>query len=242
VMNKMMGRHIPLAASFDYLETKHADDANTQVNINKKPIFVALAIILLTTISTLSVHHRDEITPKRELFASYPLEIGGWQGHTYEFENGENDILRLKDYLLATYSKSNTNIGLYLGYTDSQKRGFVPHSPKACIPGGGWEISDTRLHKIEINANKTIEVTRMLISKGSTKQLVYYWFHQRGRDLSNEFPMKFALLYDAIKLNRTDGAIVRFTTTVYRSEAEADAKLAEFIRLNYPLFPKYIPD
>jgi exosortase D (VPLPA-CTERM-specific) len=242
VMNKIMGRHIPLAASFDYLETKHADDANTQVNINKKPIFVALAIILLTTISTLSVHHRDEITPKRELFASYPLEIGGWQGHTYEFENGENDILRLKDYLLATYSKSNTNIGLYLGYTDSQKRGFVPHSPKACIPGGGWEISDTRLHKIEINANKTIEVTRMLISKGNTKQLVYYWFHQRGRDLSNEFPMKFALLYDAIKLNRTDGAIVRFTTTVYRSEAEADAKLAEFIRLNYPLFPKYIPD
>lgn len=243
IMNKLMGRSIPLKDSFDYLETKRSTKApNSKVNINKKPIFVALAIILITTISTLSVHHREEVIPKREMFASYPLEIDGWQGRTYEFENGENDILRLKDYLLVNYSKSNTNIGLYLGYTDSQRRGFVPHSPKSCIPGGGWEITDTKLHKVEIDANKTIEVTRMLISKGSSKQLIYYWFHQRGRDLSNEFPMKFALLYDAINLNRTDGAIVRFTTSIYRSQEEADAKLAEFIRLNYPLFPKYIPD
>jgi exosortase D (VPLPA-CTERM-specific) len=243
IINKILGKKVSLADSFDYMETKRANnEPNKKIIINKKPIFVALTIILITTISTLSVHHREEVIPEREQFANYPLEIDGWKGHTYEFQNGENDILRLKDYLLVNYSKANTNIGLYLGYTDSQRRGFVPHSPKACIPGGGWEISDTRLHKVEINANKTIEVTRMVISKGSSKQLIYYWFHQRGRDLSNEFPMKFALLYDAIKLNRTDGAIVRFTTAIYRTEEEADVKLAEFIRLNYPLFPKYIPD
>jgi hypothetical protein len=53
--------------------------------------------------------------------------------------------------------------------------------------------------------------------------------------------MKFALLYDAIKINRTDGAIVRFTTTVHKTEAQADQVLSEFIRLNYPLFPRFIP-
>ena len=82
----------------------------------------------------------------------------------------------------------------------------------------------------------------MLISKGISKQLVYYWFHQRGRDLSNEFSMKFSLLYDAINLNRTDGAILRFTIPVYQSEAEADRTLAEFIRLNDPLLPRFIPN
>ncbi len=82
----------------------------------------------------------------------------------------------------------------------------------------------------------------MLIAKGESKQLVYYWFHQRGRDLSNEFSMKFALLYDAIKMNRTDGALVRYTVPVYSSEAESDRVLAGFIRDTYPLLPRYIPD
>ena len=43
-------------------------------------------------------------------------------------------------------------------------------------------------------------------------------------------------------MNRTDGAILRVTTTVYQSEAEADNILAEFIRLNYQLLPRFIPN
>jgi exosortase D (VPLPA-CTERM-specific) len=242
VINRILKRKVSLSDSFDYLETKSVANIAPAFNINKTPIYLALSIILLTTISTLSIHHREEIIPPRHTFESYPLQIGQWQGHRYEFQNGEKDILRLKDYFLANYSYANKKIDVYLGYTDSQRAGFVPHSPKACIPGGGWEIADTRLYTIEINAHKRFQVTRMLISKGDAKQVVYYWFHQRGRDLSNEFPMKFALLYDAIKINRTDGAIVRFVTNVYGSEAEADVDLTNFIRLNYPLFKDFIPD
>jgi exosortase D (VPLPA-CTERM-specific) len=231
-----------LADSFDYLETKkYVEDANIKPNIQRMPIVIGIAIVLLASFSTMSIQHRNEIIPARESFASYPLQISAWQGRTYEFANGENEILKLKDYFLANFSKANTNIDVYLGYTDSQRNGFVPHSPKACIPGGGWEITETRLQEMTIDSNTSFKVTRMLISKGESKQLIYYWFHQRGRNLSNEFPMKFALLYDAIKTNRTDGAIVRFTTAVHKSEQEADAVLSEFIRLNYLLFPKYIP-
>lgn len=231
-----------LAGSFDYLETKtYTEDANVKQNIQTGPIIIAVAVVLLASFSTMSIQQRSGIIPARESFASYPLQINAWQGRTYEFANGENEILKLKDYFLANFSKSNTNIDVYLGYTDSQRNGFVPHSPKACIPGGGWEITDTRLQEVTIDSKTSFNVTRMLISKGESKQLIYYWFHQRGRDLSNEFPMKFALLYDAIKINRTDGAIVRFTTTVHKTEAQADQVLSEFIRLNYPLFPRFIP-
>ena len=238
--------HRTLANSFDYLETTgktEALDAKTALKsrIQQAPILAGIAIVLLASISTLSLHHRDEIVPARKAFASYPMLLDGWQGHSYAFKNGENDILKLKDYFLANFSKANAHIDVYLGYTDSQRNGFVPHSPKACIPGGGWEITDTRLQAIRIDSKTSFKVTRMLISKGEEKQLIYYWFHQRGRDLSNEFPMKFALLYDAIKRNRTDGAIVRFTTAVNRSETTADTLLTDFIRINYPLFPKFIP-
>ncbi len=232
-----------LAGSFDYLETRHqTGDSDVKGNIQRLPIIVGVSIVILASLSTFTIKHRDEVIPERAYFSSFPLEINGWKGRTYEFENGENQILQLKDYLLVNYNKANTNINVYAGYTDSQRSGSVPHSPKACIPGGGWEISNTKLHEVIINDQKTIKVTRMLISKGESRQLVYYWFHQRGRDLSNEFSMKFALLYDAIKMNRTDGAIVRFTVPVYKSEAVADRTLVEFIQQSYPLLPRYIPD
>ena len=118
----------------------------------------------------------------------------------------------------------------------------MPHSPQACIPGGGWEISDVRLQPIVLSDGRAFKVTRLLISKGNSKQVVYYWFRQRGRDLSSEYMMKLALLYDAIKINRTDGAIVRVTAPVISSVEEADKEVTSFISMIYPLLPDYIPD
>jgi len=153
----------------------------------------------------------------------------------------QSDILQLEDYLLATYKNGQSEVDVYYAYTESQRKGFVPHSPKACIPGGGWEISDASIHNIQINENKSLKLTRLLITKGQSKHVVYYWFHQRGRDLPSEFPMKFALLYDSVMKNRTDGALVRFITSAEQSEKVADETLAAFIRLSYPLFADYIP-
>ena len=244
LLNSIVGlKKRKLADSFDYLEMQHpAIDNQSKSNINRLPIIIGTTVVLLATISTLTIKHRNEIILKREFFSEYPSQIAGWQGRLYRFENGENEILKLKDYLLMNYTKSNKKINFYAGYVDSQRSGSVPHSPKACIPGGGWEIADAKLHNIVIGQNKTIKVTRMLISKGLSKQLVYYWFHQRGRDMSNEFSMKLFLLYDAINIYRSDGAILRFTIPVYQSEADADNTLEEFIRLNYPLLPRFIPN
>ena len=244
ILNILVGmNNRTLAKSFDYLETKNTvADVESFTKIKKAPIAIAIVIVLLAAFSTFSIKHRDEIIPKRESFNSFPLEVNGWKGRTYDFENGENNMLQLKDYLLINYNKANTNINVYAGYTESQRAaGSVPHSPKACIPGGGWEITEAKLHEVVLNDQKTIKVTRLLIAKGQSKQLVYYWFNQRGRDLSNEFSMKFALLYDAIQMNRTDGAMLRFTVPVYKTVAESDRALEGFIRDTYPLLPRYIP-
>ena len=236
-----------LATSFDYLESKGQPDNHAQIKlqiqqVQSVPIIIGITVALLATLSTFTIKHKEQVIPSRTSFDSYPLEISGWKGRRYEFENGENLILRLKDYHLVNYNKANTSINVYMGYTDSQRSNSVPHSPKSCIPGGGWEITDTRLREIIIDKHTKFKVTRMLISKGEAKQLVYYWFRQRGRDLSNEFPMKFAMLYDAIKINRTDGALIRYSTVVYDSESEADQSLSDFIRLNYPILPQFIPN
>ncbi|WP_289303283.1 VPLPA-CTERM-specific exosortase XrtD, partial [Methylophaga sp. UBA3996] len=235
LFNVLTKKHRSLNESFDYLENdRDYGLAERNPYINKTPIYVATVLILISVTSTISVNQRNEIIPDRNSFVNYPLSINGWDGHTRTFQNGEDKILKLDDYFLATYHKNNTYVDVYYGYTASQRSGFVPHSPKACIPGGGWEISKASIETFSINEEKTLSVSRMLISKGQEKMLVYYWFPQRGRDLASEFPMKFALLYDSIMLNRTDGAIARFVTPVGKSISKSDERLQNFIAMTYP--------
>jgi hypothetical protein len=82
-----------------------------------------------------------------------------------------------------------------------------------------------------------------MIGKDSTKQLVYYWFEQRGRKIENEWWSKWYLISDAIVRNRTDGALVRLTTPVYPTESEADAdrRLQAFTRDLMPALTGYLP-
>ena len=85
---------------------------------------------------------------------------------------------------------------------------------------------------------------RLLIRKGEYGQLVYYWFDQRGRNITNEYLVKWYLFWDSLTLGRTDGALVRLTTTLQPGEdvAKADKRLTEFARLINPTLSQYIPE
>ena len=94
-----------------------------------------------------------------------------------------------------------------------------PHSPAVCIPGNGWQIAELqRTSFSSTNPNITLPLNRVIIEKDSTKELVYYWFEERGRKIANEWVSKAYLLADAIFQNRTDGALVRLTTPIYPGE------------------------
>lgn len=237
-------RHIksPLADSLSFQLPSHAQSSSKTYPFHQIPVIIALLIIILTSAAAINHAQQKEIVPPRESFNTFPMTIGKWHGFSYPFINNENSILRLADYLQANYQSQHQTINLYIGYASTQHDGFVPHSPKACIPGGGWEVLSVTNPAIALSSGKTIHVTRLLIDRGMDKQVVYYWFHQRGRDLGNEYSMKFALLEDAIRINRTDGAIVRLTMPVTEDTATTDRDLRHFLRRVYPLLPRYIPN
>jgi EpsI family protein len=89
----------------------------------------------------------------------------------------------------------------------------------------------------------TFAVNRVVIERGTVKQVVYYWFDQRGRTLTNEYLVKWYIFWDSLTRNRTDGAMLRLTTPVFagQSEADADRTLAEFARQVVPALRPYIP-
>ena len=93
-------------------------------------------------------------------------------------------------------------------------------------------------------AGRPLRVNRAEIQLGSQRQLVYYWFQQRGRVLTNEYAVKWYLLWDSLKLNRSDGALVRIMTPVGTGEsiAAAESRLSAFAGQVTPDLGRYIPN
>ena len=205
------------------------------------PVIAAVVLAIGLSLLTSRIGVREEIIPARKTFYEFPLSVAGWEGSSYPFTNGEQAILGLTDYVLADFARKSDRAGLYIGYVQSQRKGFVPHSPKACIPGGGWEISDAGAHTFQTNQG-SFKATKLIISNAEERQLVYYWFRQRGRDLPGEYSLKWYLLLDSIQRDRTDGALVRVIVPVRTNMAEAEAVAERFVKDIYGVLPAFIPD
>jgi exosortase D (VPLPA-CTERM-specific) len=189
------------------------------------------------------ISHRAEIIPERTPFADFPQGIGAWHGHTGMLDNATEQGLGLTDYILADYSKPGGQpVNLYVAYYNSQRNGYAPHSPSVCIPGDGWLI--TQFDSISYDGLGTkLPLNRAIIQKGRTRELVYYWFDERGRQIANEYWAKWYLLTDAIIRNRTDGALVRLVTEILPGETvqDADRRLQSFMGDVVPDLGAYLP-
>jgi EpsI family protein len=113
------------------------------------------------------------------------------------------------------------------------------------MPGGGWEI--TQFERREFPTSGTVAafpINRAVIQLGSNKQIVYYWFQERGRHMTNEEVVRWYLFWDALTRHRTDGALVRIVGPVPQgvSETEVDARMMAFASKVVPTLGRYIPD
>ncbi len=214
---------------------------------NTGPTLIALVVVLLAALPlSLMTKERAELVPERREFAYFPLVKEDWMGRETAIEQRILDRLDLTDYIKADYRRSSEGypVELYIAYYASQRKGSSIHSPRACIPGGGWEISELEQRELhEYGGGDPLVVNRLVIAKGQSRQLVYYWFAQRGRIITNEYLAKFYLFWDAMRLRRSDGALVRVITMVPEGQslADADRKLQAFIDDFYPEIRESIP-
>lgn len=191
---------------------------------------------------------RTEIAPPRAIFVDFPMQFDGWIGTALALEKQYVDALRFDDYVLADFrSRNGQPVTFYVAYYQSQRKGQSAHSPQSCLPGGGWEIAS--MNGVDIPADgemvrSSVHVNRAVIRKGGQKQVVWYWFKQRDRILSNEYLVKFFLFWDAVTRGRTDGALVRVSSVVGPGETEeiVDQRLLRLVSAVEPELNRYVPD
>ncbi|MFT5083015.1 MAG: exosortase D (VPLPA-CTERM-specific) [Lentisphaeria bacterium] len=209
--------------------------------ILSKPSLAILVFLVTSFWLFQSLDDQQTGSVKQVSFASFPLHLGEWTGIDVALDDAIVRGLGVTDYLQVDYKnivKPSQAINLYVAYYDNQRKGVSPHSPKVCMPGGGWEI--TQFNRVTLNG---MPVNRSLVQKGEQSQLVYYWFVERGQVVANEYIKKWMLFRDALTLNRTDGSLVRVVTPILQNETieDAEARIAGFVGIAQPRIQNYLP-
>ncbi len=224
-----------------------ADDCEKKAQNVGVTHYVFLATLILYGMSTLYIQEREDLVLARQDYSLFPLKIKEWSGRRTYLEKNILKSLKADDYIMTDFRNSNGDtVNFYVAYYASQQAGAAAHSPRACIPGGGWKINDLQTVNVEgvKILGKPLSVNRLLIKKGDYGQLVYYWFQQRDRVVTNEYLVKWYLFWDALTRNRTDGSLIRLTTMVALGEdlGNADARLVSFIKDVEPVVKNYMPE
>ena len=223
--------------------------SDARVENRKLPRSFVAACVLLVAFFGVSffVERPVEIYPTRTAFSDFPMKIDSWSGRRDSLDGIFFDALKLDDYMLAEFGNgAGPAVNLYITFYNSQRKGEAFHSPRWCLPGGGWRVrrfDERDVGDVTIDG-RTLRVNRSLMELGNQRQLVYYWFQQRGRIITNEYVVKWYLFWDALVRHRTDGGLVRLIVPLApgSSEADADRRLTDLASRIAPILTRYVPD
>lgn len=201
-----------------------------------------VCVLLVAASVYASGARRDEVPTGRADLERLPLTLGAWRG--IDTEPLADDVvgkLGVDDYVNRRYMREDAPpVALYVGYYDSQRQGDTIHSPQNCLPGAGWQPVESGTHRI-VAGPESAEVNRYVIAKGLNQQVVFYWYQGRGRIIANEYANKFYLMFDAARLGRTNGALVRVIAPVVSTPEAATDELNHFARVLLPHLSPHLP-
>jgi exosortase D (VPLPA-CTERM-specific) len=209
------------------------------------PQFIACMAVLLLTIGLFyGIEFRQRVTIGKP-FKQFPMQVGIWKGTREDMEQEVRNALSFSDYIIANFTDpQKKSINFYVAYYQDQRKGESIHSPETCLPMGGWTFLEEGDAAVTMADGKSsLPVNRAYIEKTGMRELVYYWFPQRGRTLTKLYQLKIYTFWDSLTKQRADGALVRVITPLYPSERlqEAENRLQSFTREIVPALEGYIP-
>jgi len=210
--------------------------------------FVLAALLIGGAALLLQARSRNEVFPPRLPLQQFPAQLGSWTGTDVAIDQDVLNILGPGDFLLRLYQNPQDQlktpyIDLFIAYFRSQRAGDTIHSPQHCLPGSGWAPIENQHITLTMPGHEPFPANRYLIAKEDSRQLVLYWFWAHDRGVASEYWAKFYLVADSIKMNRSDGALVRITTPLFPGETadEAQQRILPFASSVMPLLNNYIP-
>ena len=208
--------------------------------------FLAVVVLLLSAALLLQARSRREIIAPRLTLSKFPHNLAAWAGTDVPMDKETLNILGPGDFLLRVYQNSSvaeTPVDLFIAYFPSQRAGDTIHSPKNCLPGAGWNPVESSQVMLSLPGRSPFPANRYLIARGSDRELVFYWYQAHDRVLASEYWAKFYLITDAIRMNRSDGSLVRLATPLANRErpGNAETRVLNLASQVVPILNDYVP-
>jgi EpsI family protein len=212
--------------------------------LRSTPVRIVSLVLVLHAVFFYTLSHGEAVLLVRPL-SDFPKEVGTWR----TVEEGVLDqetlrILKADDYLTRDYASPSSPLvaNLYVAFFRTQRTGQSPHSPKNCLPGGGWVPSSSSIVDVPVPGRREpIQVNQYIVSRGPARDVVLYWYQSHGRVVASEYTAKIYVVADALRYHRTDTALVRVVVPVTGSDDDAVRAAREFVGSFFSPLAQFLP-
>jgi EpsI family protein len=178
-----------------------------------KKFVILLALLIPFGLLAITLRYLVVEPKQPSSLASMPLQIGDWKGQDVPVSQATASVLQATEVLLRDYTSADgAYLGLFIAYFRDQKYGSQIHSPRHCVPGGGWVVEGLERVPFDLGVRQ-ITVNRMTIANKAEVNQMFYWFHTRSGDLASEYALKFDLVRNSLLFSPTDAVIIRLTVS-----------------------------
>ena len=177
---------------------------------NNKTCLIAIALLSLTLLGLIYLWQPDSISSAEIRLESIPLKAGEWKGEDISISERIYQLLETKDVLTRKYINSRgRKVVLAIVYSGVNRGAF--HPPEICYLGGGRELLNKSVEKIEITEPGknpyTIKVNRLLMGENGNKEIAWYWFTAGNRATANYYRQQCYFIWDGLMHNHAGGAL-----------------------------------
>ncbi|MBI5836654.1 MAG: EpsI family protein [Candidatus Eisenbacteria bacterium] len=209
-----------------------------------RPALMAVwALVLAAGLYARALRSHEVAPPEMAHLDRIPVSLDDWAGHDERFDPRIYQVLSADTTLMREYQAPGPlrDVWLFVAYFRGQRTGAQIHSPKNCLPGGGWTIVSNTPVRMPLGPH-TATVNRFLIARGEHREVVYYWFMTRAGLIRDEYALKADLVRNALLRRPTDAAFVRLSAPVLPAGVEAtDAQMARFLATLSPHLLRALP-
>lgn len=218
--------------------------SSNETNTSPYRVLLVIALLAITYLLLQGVSGTVR-TPIKQSLNNFPTTLGEWRALSSRASSDEVvKMLGVDDYVEYNYATpAGQSLNFYAAFYESVGTGGGYHSPKNCIPGGGWGIDRVKSVQITpIDGQAPVTVSEMIIRNRNEYQVVLYWYQNRGRIIGSEYWEKIYLVLDAVLMKRRDGTFVRLIAPVAGDNIEqTENQLQSFAPLAMKELERFLP-
>ncbi len=166
-----------------------------------------------------------------------PFSFGGWSGQTTPVPAEAVRRTRPDGVLSRRYLDAHGNDAqLYIAYYGHE----AARAQILATCEGECQLLKTGTERIA-TARGGETINRVLVRQDGNDYVVLYWF-EYGSQIVDASRAKLGLAWRALSTRRSDGALVRVSSRVFTTEAQAAEHAATFTELLLPHLRQYLPE